>query len=339
MANRKKILGGMFGWKEYEKKSSQNYSFLSDKNIFLFNGRSAIFSIINTLKPEKVWLPDYLCETILDAVNKTKTKINFYNINYNLKIDNLDWIKKLNNNDLVILIEYFGFPVEPDIIKKIKTKKAGILLDAAQSLLSKNTRAASDFIVYSPRKLVGVPAGAVIQTNNKKFISNIYLQYVCEENLFFIYKAYQKRTAFDNDFRTEWYNDYKLSVQNQIIGNYRIDDFSLSVLKFGINYKNIAEKRRENYKFLLSELSDIAIYKTLPDNVVPLGFPILSDKRGEIIEMLYKNSIFAPVHWPVTDNNRPYNKMLKKNEITLICDQRYNSEDLMQMVKLIKSKL
>lgn len=329
----------MFGWKEYNKKGNQNYPFLNTENIFLFNGRSAIFSIIDILKPEKVWLPDYLCETVLDAVNETNTKINYYNINNHLLFNNIDWVEGVNKTDLVILIEYFGFPVDANIIKKIKKRNATILLDAAQSLLSENNRNNCDFIVYSPRKTIEIPTGAVIQTNNSKYISNISLKSVSEENLFFIYNAYQKRTIFDNNYETEWFSDYKLSEKNQIIGNYKIDDFSLSVLKYGVDYEYIKKKRRENFKFLLNELFDIAIFKTLSKEVVPLGFPVLVKKRQKTLDFLYSNNIFAPVHWPVISNNRPFNRTLKNNEITLICDQRSNLEDLQQMVKIIKTKI
>lgn len=334
----KKIIGGMFGWQEYKGGKDRRYSFLNKNNTFLFNARSAIFSIIDTLNLNQVWLPDYLCETILDAVNKTKTKINFYKINSHLKIENLDWVNNVERNDFVILIEYFGFPVNKKVIERIKSQKALVLIDAAQSLLSENNRYNCDFVVYSPRKTIGTPAGAIIKTNNNEYLSNIILKSVPNKNLSFIYSAFKKRTLFDINRSIEWFSDYKLSEKNQVIGNFKIDDFSLSILEHGIDYKFVKKRRRDNFSYLLKELASFAIFKELPREVIPLGFPILVKNRTEILNLLYKNNIFVPIHWPVTIN-RPHNKLLKNNEITLICDQRNNIKDLEQMVKLIKSKI
>lgn len=164
--NTKKITGGMFGWKEYNIKGIHNYSFLNNSNIFVFNGRSAIFSIITTLKPQTVWLPDYLCETIIDAVNKTETKIRYFKINEQLEIENTDWINNVEANDIVFFIEYFGFPVDNKIVKQIKLQDGIIVIDAAQALLSKNNRELADFVVFSPRKIIEIPNGAVIETKN-----------------------------------------------------------------------------------------------------------------------------------------------------------------------------
>lgn len=171
------------------------------------------------------------------------------------------------------------------------------------------------------------------------FFKNIKLQTPDAKNLFHIFKAYQKRTLFDNGNKNEWFEDYKISEKNQLVGNYRIDDFSLSFFKNGIDYKNIETKRRENFKFLLKELNEVSIFKELPNEVIPLAFPILKGKREQILKQLYKNNIFAPIHWPVTYKNRPYNKVLETNEISLICNQRNNLENLQQMARLIKSKI
>jgi len=226
-----------------------------------------------------------------------------------------------------------------DLLDVLKLSiKSIIVIDAAQSLLSKNERFESDFVVYSPRKIVEVPNGAIIETKNKNFSSKLSLQTVPYENLFYIYLAFQKRNLFYESGEAEWFKDYKESEKNQLIGNYRIDDYSYSTLFYGINYNAISNARRQNYAFLLSEFEDIAIYKELPKNVVPLGFPVLIDNRDELLKLLYSQKIYPPVHWPVTDEGRSFNVILRKKELTLLCDQRYDIKVLKKMVKIIKPK-
>lgn len=71
-----KIIGGMFGLPEtVEPKVAiepHQWKFLDDANLFLANGRSGIMVLMNRLAPTSVWMPSYLCPTMIEAVDKKK---------------------------------------------------------------------------------------------------------------------------------------------------------------------------------------------------------------------------------------------------------------------------
>ncbi len=339
LAEKLKIMGGMFGWKDEKPIDGLSEAFLKEENIFMHNGRSAIYTIIKTLKPDNVWLPDYLCETVLNAAKLACENIKFYKITDDISVESTNWIEEIKNTDIVILIEYFGFPIRAEVIENIKIKKAKIIIDGAHSLLSNFNREKCDFVVYSPRKLVETPNGAIIETDNEEFRSAINLNKISFENLYNIYYAYQRRNIDFKSGEAEWFADYKVSEQSQQIGEYKIDDFSYSILIHGINYQKVADIRRKNFLFLLNELKDIAIFKQLPNNVVPLGFPVKMKNREKIQKVLYSNKIYPPVHWPVTQSARKYNQKLEEQELTLLCDQRYDIQDIEKMINLVKSNL
>ena len=77
-----KIIGGMFGLPEtVEPKIAidlQQWKFLEDANLFLTNGRSGIMVLIDRLAPASVWMPSYLCPTMIEAVDQKKTNLRFY---------------------------------------------------------------------------------------------------------------------------------------------------------------------------------------------------------------------------------------------------------------------
>ena len=69
---------------------------------------------------------------------------------------------------------------------------------------------------------------------------------------------------------------------------------------------------------------------------VPILVP--DGKRDELRRYLIKHEMYCPVHWPVS----MYHKLDKraeiiyKNELSLVCDQRYTEEDMQRMVETIK---
>ena len=82
-----KVIGGEFDIDLA--KIGTKYS-LNNSNVFS-SGRAALYHILKLLstynKFTKVLLPDYLCESVIDAVRKSKFEIEFYNINSDLSID------------------------------------------------------------------------------------------------------------------------------------------------------------------------------------------------------------------------------------------------------------
>ena len=136
----------------------------------------------------------------------------------------------MNKTDLVITIDYFGFDLNNKINKKIKEKGAILVQDSTQALLSTFDRPFADFIVFSPRKTIGVPNGAIIVQNSRMKLNASLCEEIPSNSLKYIYDAYLKRSIFDCNGNMEWFSEYKLAEEHQLIGSYRIDDLSKSLL-------------------------------------------------------------------------------------------------------------
>jgi hypothetical protein len=288
-------------------------------------------------------MPAYLCHTVGDAAKKAGVQLHFYPIDCQLQISDTGWIDNINETDLVLFIDYFGFSSDRSILKQVKEKGGIVVEDGAHSLLSQYDRSYTDYVLFSPRKLIGIPAGAILMAMNED-VDFGPLQPAPRDALNAVYQAFLMRTAFDkgNETDNNWFGVYKQAEALQPTGDYAIDDFSRSLLDIAFDYETIASKRRRNFLFLLDRLEDIATYKTLPDDVVPLGFPVLLDNRDTIQKELFKHNIFCPIHWPI-DGVIPKNYHssfdLNKRILTLICDQRYSIEQLEQMVDIMESRL
>ena len=104
---------------------------------------------------------------MINAVDHGATTLKFYEVNYDLNILNLDWLNDVRSGDVVVLIDYFGFPSDKMVAIGAKEKNAWVLRDASQALLSVHDDGLADIVLFSPRKFLGVPDGGVLIFRDK----------------------------------------------------------------------------------------------------------------------------------------------------------------------------
>ena len=98
-----------------------------------------------------------------------------------------------------------------------------------------------------------------------------------------------------------------------------------------IDYEAVAQKRRDNYQFLQSELSDQNdLELTLDDDAVPMVYPFLTPAKG-IRETLIENKIFVARYWPNVVEwtlSEDFECFLASQMQPLPIDQRYDVHDM-----------
>jgi dTDP-4-amino-4,6-dideoxygalactose transaminase len=329
------IIGGMFGLQATPDEDAQYPPFLADTSFFLINSRSSIWYLINSLKPRQVWCPSYLCHTIIDAINRTESRINFFEVDDQLSIPKNNWVKKVEKGDIVIFINYFGFPTEERILSDVKEAGAWIVSDSSQTLFLSNGEDNIDFSIYSPRKIIGIVDGGIICQHSKLEMDMIKLEQPEDSWWLRAFQASILRRDFDiqgND--RKWFEIFQETEKESPIGAYKMSDLSKGLLLNHFNYNRIFDKRRENYSTLATRLESIALKPYLPENVAPLGFPIIVSNRDSVRESLFKNQIYPPVHWDIknwTPERFRKSHALSREIMTIPCDQRYDT-DTMEMI-------
>jgi len=327
-----KIIGGKFGLPKEINNQDNLPQFLSDDPLLLFNARACIKIIVDTLKPRICWVPSFLCPTITTAIDLRFTEIKFYPINENLEFSSSKFLKEIQPDDLLLFIDYFGFPFKEDLIEELHNKKVTLLQDCSQALFTDHKKSRADYCFYSPRKFIGVPDGGILHAKNLQQLSKIELLPPPTEILYPLINAVILRREFDRyGMENNWNRYFKLANSQFTPQNIKMSDFSQALLLKGFNYNLIKSQRRRNYQKLLSKLYDFAIFKILPRNVIPLGFPIRINHRDKIQNSLAQKGIFCPIHWEIKDIigiNSSKSLKLSQNILTLPCDQRYQEEDM-----------
>lgn len=254
-------------------------------------------------KDEKVLLPSYMCPTILYPFKELGILYEFYKVNNNLQIDLGDLTKRLDGKaKVVFFINYFGFKQSDEVITALlKLKESGIIIiqDVVQDFYVQNNDLIGNYAFMSFRKFFPCEGSiiisqdkiddVVIKGKNKTYFYNKlkgrFMRY-------FHYKYGCKEESFLSAF-------YKANESYRLPKNIKFTKYDEYVLN-RIDFEKDKETRRCNFKMLLGLLGDKAIFKSLPDNVVPLLFPIVISSRDSIQMKLRDKNVFCPVHWKLT---------------------------------------
>jgi len=341
------IIGGMFGLEisalEETYRQGQEPPFLTRPYLLLATARSAFTLLARMLHPRTVWLPSFLCGVVIGAFPPDLIEIRFYPIDEQLGIIEEKWLSDIHTNDMVVFIDYFGFNQWTDWGAKIRHRGAWVIEDATQALLNTHFDENSHYVIFSPRKFVGVPDGGILMAMNEANLPNQNL--VTPPVAWWIEAARASilRAEFDRH-RGEriWYNIFQKTEADGPLEPYKMSDLSTLILKHAIDWQTVSQKRRVNYQFLASKLEQIAIFPKLTSEIVPLGFPIRIKERDCVRQSLFTNQIFPPVHWPIAGivpSSFDASHRLAAEIMTIPCDQRYNQADMERVINKLSREI
>lgn len=318
---------------------------------YVLSGRTAIDLIIQDIAKTRpvrsVYMPAWGCDSMIAPFLARGTQIRFYDICHTESTENTEIICHTDftdYTDILYVTNYFGYentlPIE--IVKKVKEKGAIILYDRTHSFLMENDPylALADYSFASIRKWMGVIGGAVVD-GVKDYNLKPYPFQDCKEKAMRMKKAFiEADTSIDKQAFLNLYGEFGHHLVEDY-RNYEMDDLSYALYKTE-DFNAMRRKHRENAKYLHEHLKGVRFLGELTDKVVPLFVPVFFDtieQRNTVRKKLIEAQIYCPIHWPkpamipaVFEVNKIYD-----TELSLICDQRYNLDDMDRLVTLINN--
>ncbi len=275
-------------------------------------GFYSLKAIVKSLHPaddEIVLLPSYLCESIINAISAAGVRIGFYRITPELHVD-LDHLRNVltGKTRALLAIEYFGFPFLPEelrFFRELETNGTPVVEDRVQSFFSHSPLTGS-YAFNSFRKFLPVDGSAILSRRTLDVgPQSAYRTYQLLKSAGRLLRHMHYSTIFD----TEGLALRLLRRAERSYYGYDNPSFSrrdLSILG-RLDLVEHVRMRRGNYRMLLEEFPRLALYKSLPETVVPLGFPIVVPERNAVRRALAERNIFCPVHWelPAAVRERP----------------------------------
>ncbi len=336
-----RLIGGMFGRADVPARPAPP-PFLDRRSLGFANARSGLRFVVDRLGPDRVWLPSYLCESILAALRPARAGLRFFEATPATRGDGR-WIDGVRAGDVVVLIAYFGFPIDDDAARRVRQQGGIVVADACQALLTSPPGDDVDFIVYSPRKFVGVPDGGILVNRRDRDLGPVDLVPAPAAWRRRALRVFEERRAFDRHGGARaWFDGFRRVEAGQPVGSYAISVDSAALLRGGFDYPEIARRRRENFLALRDRLTEAALFRDLPEGVVPIGFPIAVPHRDRVRRVLFEQQIYPPIHWSTPDgvpDIHTGSRRLAGRVMTLPCDQRYGGDDMQRIAAAVNEAL
>ena len=325
--------------------------------LYLLSGRTAIDiicrDILASRRVQNVYMPSYCCSSMIMPFIENGINVLFYDVRY---IDGGVYfdIDTTASFDLLYITNYFGFDSFPDLtrIEKLKEQGSIIIYDRTHSLYKDidPVLQLADYAFASIRKWVAITSGAIVWKRSQNFdLKNLRDCPYTENKLRaqILKSSYLKgdKNVKKNDFYTI-FGSFDDSLKNDYVG-YKIDPVSMRILR-ETDFERIKEQRRQNALIYYNELSGCNgirfLFDSFSSDETPLFVPIIVDEplvRLGLRQELIQNQIYCPIHWskhewigPESKSNELYDK-----ELSLVCDQRYNVDDMGRVIKVVKNYL
>ncbi len=329
-----RIIGGMFALEVPLGRPSAT-PFDLDAALRFVNARSAFRFILDERRPRRVWLPQYTCDALASAA--ADYDLRYYPVTHALEPETGPWLENVDRRDVVVAIDYFGFRRWTDALQPLADRGVSIVEDASQALFMPASSRAS-CIFYSPRKFAGVPDGGIlIGATGVPALepppSSWWSKALASSLL---------RRRFDDGASDErsWFTLFQEAELEMPVGAFRASDVTEAILRTGIDYASMAERRIANYRTLAGALAEFAMYASLDDHTVPLGFPVRVQARDHVQRAMFAADIYPAVHWQnAITAASPASEHLSRELLTLPCDQRYDRRDMQRIIDAFRSAI
>lgn len=315
------MMGGFFG---LELPGYGNFPYSEGECCaWLSSGRAAFECLLRHLpRPEQIWIPRFICDTVLQAPEHLQIPIRRYSCSAQLE----PILPELGENDLVLLVNYFG--LTSDIVARTAAKLPGrCIVDATTALYCPPLPGVPAF--YSPRKFCGVADGGIAcapfplhELPGTQACSSMTSLFLLQRLECGAHAALPASEAAEAALATT---------------PMRMSPLTHRLLQ-SIDFESAARRRLQNYATLHNELRAIN-HLQLPDCPLsaPMCYPLVTGIPG-LRDSLIDAGIALPLYWPeviVNTHASDEENRLARQLLPLPIDQRYPEKDMDSLLQLI----
>lgn len=326
MPRRERKIGGYFALEAAGGRPGHDATHLGSALVRLNSGRNCLRATLISRGVRRIHLPDYVCETLVQAVRSCGVEPVFYQIDDQLR-PSTDI--GCDDDELWLGINYFG------LMSQAVTDDAGqsprYVADNCQAYYAPPIAGAISF--YSPRKFFGVPDGGYLVgattgswpgDDSRGRMDHLLIR--SRQGARAGYSAYRAHEAMFADLPVR-----SMSALTQ-------------TLMATVDAAAAAARRRANYRLLdaaLAEENELSSAVTGDENAVPLVYPLLN-AVPDLRAALNRAGVFAAAYWPdclERPECGPSARHLARHLTALPIDQRYGPNQMTQIIGLVRQHL
>lgn len=311
------------GYLPLEIKRGREYYQLPDQDIRYYNcGKTAIYAACKEFQASEIYVPYYICQSVVDTIEETGMKVLRYYVNQRLQPDCV-----FPKNAVIYFVNYFG--LKNELMHTLAAQYETVIIDNTQAFFCPPVMREGISNIYSCRKFVGVPDGGYLIEKNCKakqlpFGSSwSHYSFICKSRELGTNAAYQQ--SLENESRLD-----------------RKEGMSILTKDFlgGVDYENIMETRIKNYRKLDNILTEKNRLRLPLNGGVPYAYPYWAQRgHGEYIRSkLLERRIYTPTLWRECITACPQETLehqWSKDLISIPVDQRYREDDMCYLAETI----
>ncbi|POZ62638.1 hypothetical protein [Chromobacterium alticapitis] len=292
----------------------------------LQSARASLLALLRQLRPSRLWLPRFICPTMLEPVRRSGVSLCFYPIDHNYRPP-IDLAPA--PGELLLYVNYYGICDEQIESLLQRVPKERVVLDFSQAFFSPPPDCLAT--IYSPRKFFGVPDGAYL-------CSALNIPQPAETETLSLerFRPLLTRLADSPEAGYPHILEARRTFKNQ--EPKRMSQLTERLLA-SIDYPRARSQRRMNaaqYHTAFGDLNPLPI----PAGASPLAYPLYCEKP-DLREILAAQRIFVAKYWPDLElaADSATEAALAEHTLALPCDQRYGEADIARVIAALRAAL
>ena len=302
-------------------------------DLYKFNlGRTAFVWLLKNIPHDRVFIPEYICDSVPVSAEKAGYKVVRYRLDEELKPV---WGEEgaPSDNDILYLVSYYGQLTEEQI-RAYHVDYPVMIVDNAQAFYDAPVREPGIHTIYTARKYFGLSDGAYVATNAPGAAEDyVRLDTDCSGSRMKHLSGRLEQNARD------YYSDM-LAVSSTFSDAkpMKMSPLTENFLR-AIDYNYVQKKRQENYLTLSVHLSNSNPFThSMPS--CPFAYPFYHENGIELRKYLASQNIFVPTNWSYILRTMPENSLeysWSADILPLPVDQRYGREEMETIADAIRS--
>lgn len=299
------------------------------------SGRSALQAVVRAARLETVWIPDYVCDTVIAAAREGGAALRFYEIGPGLTP--VEVPARLGPGQALLYVNYFGLcSAQVRALRSLLPARSLIIDDCHAPFHDPGDVLAS---VLSPRKFAGLPDGGLVRTG-----AGWHLQEPEEQDADSIDRArFLLRRAGES--ARAGYAEFDAARRSlNGIAPRRMSALTRRMLR-SVDWDAVAAARRRNFAAMHERLAPTNALRWDPaPQDVPLCYPyrVPGCDSAAARERLAAQDIFVPTYWPDALARLPpgrWERGLMDETLFLPIDQRMDGTQVQHVCERVLDTL
>ncbi|HXY99704.1 MAG TPA: hypothetical protein VEI03_06860 [Stellaceae bacterium] len=303
------------------------------------NARSALVWLLRQKDVRRLWLPAYICREVADAVAGAGTDIRFYAVGEALAPDAARLDAMLGRGDAVLGVDYFGFAPPAAFPALVRARGDVLWIEDRAQAFDPDAEPWGDWLIYSPRKLLGVPDGGLLVSQRCELSPPAYED---SRDLSFMAPTLERFEDAAETHSRDWYTSYR-EVEAGAVASLRPMSRLAGTLLRRIDAQSIASRRRRNHAMLAKAFPSLMLrFSGARPAAVPFGLALRVRDAGAVAGRLAEAGAFCARHWrslPSDPRRFPEEHNLAQSLLTLPCDQRYGEAEMQRLIDCLAAIL